>query len=89
MLKRIPLFCAETGYSEKAVQRKIEDGKWTEGDVYVRAPDGHILIDMDGFNRWALGEERWAERQQAAGSSLVTAASVSASPGAASATRRS
>lgn len=56
MLKRLPLFCQETGYSEKAVHRKIEDGKWTEGEQYVRAPDGRILVDMDGFNKWARGE---------------------------------
>lgn len=40
MLKRIPLFCQETGYSEKAVARKIEDGVWVEvafrnGSQYV------------------------------------------------------
>ena len=66
MLKRIPLFCQESGYSEKAVARKIEDGVWVEGREYVRAPDGRLLIDMDGFNKWALGEQRWAEKQQAA-----------------------
>lgn len=86
MLKRIPLFCQETGYSEKAVARKIEDGVWVEGREYVRAPDGRLLIDMDGFNKWALGEQRWAERQQAAASSLVNAASVFGSRGTGSAT---
>lgn len=89
MLKRLPLFCQETGYSEKAVQRKIEDGKWTEGEQYVRAPDGRILVDIDGFNKWALGEQRWAERQQQAESSSANAASASASRGAAGDTRRS
>ena len=66
MLKRTPLFCQESGYSEKAVARKIEDGVWVEGREYVRAPDGRLLIDMDGFEKWALGEQRWAEKQQAA-----------------------
>ena len=66
MLKRIPLFCQESGYSEKAVARKIEDGVWVEGCEYVRAPDGRLLIDMGGFEKWALGEQRWAEKQQAA-----------------------
>ena len=65
-MKRIPLFCQETGYSEKAVARKIEDGVWVEGREYVRAPDGRLLIDMDGFEKWALGGQRWAEKQQAA-----------------------
>ena len=63
MLKRIPLFCQESGYSEKAVARKIEDGVWVEGREYVRAPDGRLLIDTEGFNKWALGEQRWAEKQ--------------------------
>jgi len=81
MLKRIPLFCQETGYSEKAVARKIEDGVWVDGREYVRAPDGRLLIDMDGFNRWALGEQRWAEKQQAAVLSPANAASASGSPG--------
>jgi hypothetical protein len=85
MLKRIPLFCQETGYSEKAVARKIEDGVWVEGREYVRAPDGRLLIDMDGFNRWALGEQRWVEKQQAAVLSPANAASESGSRGAASA----
>lgn len=85
MLKRIPLFCQESGYSEKAVARKIEDGVWVEGREYVRAPDGRLLIDMDGFEKWALGEQRWAEKQQAAVLSPANAAPESGSRGAASA----
>ena len=88
MLKRIPLFCQESGYSEKAVARKIEDGVWVEGREYVRAPDGRLLIDMDGFEKWALGEPRWAEKQQAAVLSLANAASESGSRGTGSATQR-
>ena len=79
MLKRIPLFCQESGYSEKAVARKIEDGVWVEGREYVRAPDGRLLIDMDGFEKWALGDKRWAEKQKAAGSNPESAASESGS----------
>lgn len=86
MLKRIPLFCQESGYSEKAVARKIEDGVWVEGREYVRAPDGRLLIDMDGFEKWALGDKRWAEKQKAAGSNPESAASESGSHGTASAT---
>ena len=86
MLKRIPLFCNETGYSPKAVARKIECGVWVEGREYVRAPDGRRLIDMEGFNKWALGDKRWAEKQQAAAVSPANAASASGSPGTESAT---
>ncbi|HEY9012047.1 MAG TPA: hypothetical protein VIN06_13610 [Devosia sp.] len=41
-----------TGYTAKAIQRKIQDGVWPEGVVWKRAPDGRVLIDMDGYGRW-------------------------------------
>ena len=41
-----------TGYSIKAMERKIERGDWTEGKVWRRAPDGHIVIDLQGYQRW-------------------------------------
>ena len=48
----IPLFCAATGYTEKAVRRKIQSGVWLQGQVWRKAPDGHIVIDMEGYNKW-------------------------------------
>ena len=44
-----------TGYTVKAMERKIERGDWIEGKVWLRAPDGRILIDMLGFQRWVEG----------------------------------
>jgi hypothetical protein len=44
-----------TGYTVKAMERKIERGDWIQGNVWIRAPDGRILIDMLGFQRWAEG----------------------------------
>ena len=61
-LKLLPKAAELTGYSEKAMRRKIEDGVWLEGHEYVRAPDGRILVDMDAFNRWARGEPRELRR---------------------------
>jgi hypothetical protein len=52
----IPRAAEETGYSEKAMRRKIEDGVWLEGHEWIRAPDGRILIDVEGYYRWARGE---------------------------------
>jgi hypothetical protein len=52
----IPAFCALTGYSDKAVRRKIEDGVWIEGRQYRRAPDGHIQMDLEGYERWVEGD---------------------------------
>jgi hypothetical protein len=53
----IPLFCSITGYSEKAVRRKIEDGKWIEGIHYTRAPDGHITMSLKAYYAWAQGKQ--------------------------------
>ena len=49
---RVHLFEALTGYSAKAVERKIASGVWMEGREFKRAPDGHVLIDMKGYERW-------------------------------------
>lgn len=51
----LPLFCTCTGYTPKAIQRKIEDGKWVEGRMYRRAPDGHININLQEYYRWVNG----------------------------------
>jgi hypothetical protein len=48
----VPLAAALTGLSEKAIRRKIEEGKWIEGREYRRAPDGGIFISMTGYQRW-------------------------------------
>lgn len=51
----IPLFCTLTGYSRKAVERKIQDGKWIEGKHYRRAPDGHITMNLKAYYSWVQG----------------------------------
>jgi hypothetical protein len=48
----LPLANLITGYSVKAMERKIERGDWQEGKVWRRAPDGHIMIDITGYQRW-------------------------------------
>jgi hypothetical protein len=50
---QIPVAAQLTGYTEKAIRRKIDDGKWLEGREYIKAPDGHILISMKGYAQWA------------------------------------
>ncbi len=51
----LPRFHDLTGYTEKAVRRKIEDGVWRENEVWIKAPDGHILIDLRGYESWVVG----------------------------------
>lgn len=45
-------FAAESGYTEKAVRAKIYDGTWPEGQVWRKAEDGRILIDVRGYEEW-------------------------------------
>jgi hypothetical protein len=51
----LPLATAMTGYTVKAMRRKIERGEWIEGRVWIRAPDGRILISIAGFEKWVEG----------------------------------
>jgi hypothetical protein len=50
----IPLASIITGLTEKAIRRKIEDGKWLEGLQYVRSPDDGIFISLKGYEQWVL-----------------------------------
>jgi hypothetical protein len=51
----VALAATITGLSEKAIRRKIEDGKWIEDREFVRSPDGTIFISLKGFERWVEG----------------------------------
>ena len=55
---RTSVFEAVTGYSVKALEEKIRTGVWIEGHEYRRAPDGHILIDLEGYAKWVEGQRR-------------------------------
>jgi hypothetical protein len=41
-----------TGWSEKAIRRKIEDGIWLEGREYFRTPDKCIMVNLKGVTKW-------------------------------------
>jgi hypothetical protein len=47
----IKLAATITGLTEKAIRRKIEEGKWLEGREY-RRQDGGIYISMKGYAAW-------------------------------------
>jgi hypothetical protein len=53
---RVNKFVELTGYSDKAVRCKIAEGVWLEGRQYRRAPDGAILVDMMGYEKWVEGK---------------------------------
>jgi hypothetical protein len=50
-------FCADTGYTVKAIERKIESGAWREGFQYIRAPDGRIHVCLENYERWVEGQQ--------------------------------
>lgn len=53
---RLKRFAELTGYSEKAVYEKIRTGAWVQGRQFKRAPDGHILVDLQEFDKWVEGQ---------------------------------
>jgi hypothetical protein len=48
----VALAAVITGLSEKAIRRKIEDGKWIAGREFVRSPDGGVFISIRGYQAW-------------------------------------
>jgi hypothetical protein len=49
---RPALAAALTGLTQKAIERKIEEGVWVEGQEYHRGPDGLLYVDLEGYDRW-------------------------------------
>lgn len=41
-----------TGYTEKAINSKMDEGVWREGHEWTKAPDGRRLVDMRGYDLW-------------------------------------
>lgn len=59
-LVKLQKFEQLTGYSPDAVHSKIKRGDWLEGHEFVRAPDGNVLVNLEGYYRWAAGQRRVA-----------------------------
>ena len=70
----IPLAAMITGLTEKAIRRKIEEGKWIEVREYRRSPDGGIFISIRGYQQWVeSGQASKSGRAASASSSSSTA----------------
>jgi hypothetical protein len=52
----IPKFAELSGYTPAAIRSKIRDGIWRQDLEWRKAPDGRILIDVDGYQRWVEGD---------------------------------
>jgi hypothetical protein len=64
---RITKFAQDTGYTEKAVRRKIEEGVWLEGLHFRRAPDGTIHINIEVYTQWVEGSLMGVSEQRVTG----------------------
>lgn len=51
-----------TGYTVRAIETKIERGVWAYGKVWIRAPDNRVLIDMQGYEEWAISDFEESKR---------------------------
>jgi hypothetical protein len=40
-------FASASGYSEDAIRSKLRDGIWRLGEIWIKAPDGRVLIDVE------------------------------------------
>lgn len=49
-----------TGYSVHALRGKCRDGAWPEGVLWVKAPDGRIMINIQEYQEWVKGSLRVA-----------------------------
>lgn len=45
-------FAEESGYSESAIRAKMSDGTWQENHQWIKAPDGRLLIIVEGIKQW-------------------------------------
>jgi hypothetical protein len=45
-------FSELSGYTPDAVRSKVKRGDWLEGRVFVKAPDGRVLISTEGYEEW-------------------------------------
>jgi len=45
-----------SGYTEKAIERKIESGVWLQDVIWKKAPDGKIMVSPEGIDAWVEGQ---------------------------------
>ncbi|RIQ54494.1 excisionase [Bordetella avium] len=81
----IERFVAESGYTAAAVRSKIRDEIWAKGEVWKHAPDGRVLINTEGYEKWVETGEALKPYRKAA----LKSASYTKGQGAVSACRSS
>ena len=51
-------FSELSGYSPHAIRSKIKRGDWLQDCVWVKAPDGRVLINIQGYEKWVSGQNQ-------------------------------
>lgn len=77
----IPKFADESGYTEDAIRTKIRDGVWMEDKVWKKAPDGRIVIIVEGYEKWVETGGVLKLRQKAASKSVSCTGASAAGKG--------
>ena len=49
-------YCTLAGGTEKAIERKRQEGVWREGVEWIKAPDGRIRINWRAVDLWIEGK---------------------------------
>ena len=53
---KISKFTEISGYSVDAVHCKRKKGQWEEGVIWMKAPDGNIMINWREVDNWVEGK---------------------------------
>lgn len=51
-----------SGYTEKAIRRKIERGELVEGTHFLRSPDGRLQFDLEEWGKWVISDSLQASK---------------------------
>ena len=77
----IKKFADLSGYSETAIRAKIKKKIWQEGDVWIRAPDGHPLINVINFESWVENAQGLKKDQKRPSKSVSSTRGIDAGNG--------
>ena len=50
----VNVYAAISGRTPNSIRMKIRDGKWLDRREFIKDPDGTVLIDREGVQRWIL-----------------------------------
>ncbi len=53
---KLDRFAELTGYTETALRQKKKTGKWVDGVHIIKAPDGHLMVDLLAYEAWCRGK---------------------------------